>query len=455
MPSLNTGNAILSNPIKVETTAYNVGIGGAASSSFKLQVTGTTNLTGALNGTSATFSGDVTFGANNRGFIREPAGDVEIGGTAGAALKLYSNGVEYAKIAPSTGFTTTLPFGGTSATFSSSVTNVSALYVRASSNSDLPFINFSNADGAYNWGRIGGLLQGDGDGSLYFQTKLGGGLTTKLTIASTGAATFSSSVTAASLGIGLTASAKIQAEVGNTTSIGLFSASGLAITSGGGSTGNIYQIAFGYGGGTYGSSALYGLTESSTGYNTGALVFATRSATTDTAPIERMRITSIGTVDIKGDSNNVSGMNALTVRLGSNCDNTSSYGYVLETGGANRCFIYGNGNIVNANNSYGSLSDIKLKENIVDTTPKLDDLLKVKIRNYNLIGDDKKQLGVIAQELEEIFPSMIDETNDINKGGNNLGTTTKSVKYSIFVPMLIKAIQEQQLQIEELKLKIK
>jgi hypothetical protein len=83
---------------------------------------------------------------------------------------------------------------GTSATFSSNITNVSALYVRASGNSDLPFINFSNADGVYNWGRIGGLLQGDGDGSLYFQTKLGGSLGTRLTIISTGAATFSSTI---------------------------------------------------------------------------------------------------------------------------------------------------------------------------------------------------------------------------------------------------------------------
>jgi hypothetical protein len=91
-------------------------------SGYKLDVNGTGRFTGALTGTSATFSSGVTFGANNRGFIREPAGDVEIGGTAGAALKLYANGVEYAKIAPSTGFTTTLPFGGTSATFSSSVT---------------------------------------------------------------------------------------------------------------------------------------------------------------------------------------------------------------------------------------------------------------------------------------------------------------------------------------------
>jgi hypothetical protein len=56
MPSLNTGNAILSNAIAVDSS-YNVGIGGAASGSYKLQVTGTSNLTGALTGTSATFSG--------------------------------------------------------------------------------------------------------------------------------------------------------------------------------------------------------------------------------------------------------------------------------------------------------------------------------------------------------------------------------------------------------------
>jgi hypothetical protein len=54
MPSLNTGNAILSNAIAVDSS-YNVGIGGAASGSYKLQVTGTGNFTGALSGTTATF----------------------------------------------------------------------------------------------------------------------------------------------------------------------------------------------------------------------------------------------------------------------------------------------------------------------------------------------------------------------------------------------------------------
>jgi len=114
--------------------------------------------------------------------------------------------------------------------------------------------------------------------------------------------------------------------------------------------------------------------------------------------------------------------------------------------------IYGNGNIVNANNSYGSLSDSKLKENIVDASPKLADLMQVQVRNYNFKSDPShKQIGVVAQELEQVFPSMIDESPDRDAEGNDLGTTTKSVKYSVFVPMLIKAIQEQQAIIQQLQ----
>ena len=112
--------------------------------------------------------------------------------------------------------------------------------------------------------------------------------------------------------------------------------------------------------------------------------------------------------------------------------------------GTERIAIYGNGNIQNTNNSYGALSDIKLKENIVDATPKLADLMQVKVRNYNLIGETTKQIGVVAQELEQLFPSMIEEIPDRDEKDNILDTTTKSVKYSVFVPMLVKAIQEQQ-----------
>jgi len=108
--------------------------------------------------------------------------------------------------------------------------------------------------------------------------------------------------------------------------------------------------------------------------------------------------------------------------------------------------IFTNGNIQNTNNSYGAISDARLKENIKDATPKLDDLMKVKVRNYNIKGESNKQLGVISQELEAIFPNMIEESTNIGED-----MKIKGVKYSVFVPMLIKAVQEQQAQINELK----
>jgi hypothetical protein len=132
---------------------------------------------------------------------------------------------------------------------------------------------------------------------------------------------------------------------------------------------------------------------------------------------------------------------------------------MTATGGTGSYFFYGqqststaaikifsNGNIQNTNNSYGAISDARLKENIKDATPKLDDLMKVKVRNYNLKGESNKQLGVISQELEAIFPNMIEESTNM---GENM--KIKGVKYSVFVPMLIKAVQELKAEIEILK----
>jgi hypothetical protein len=219
---------------------------------------------------------------------------------------------------------------------------------------------------------------------------------------------------------------------------------------------------------------------------------------------ERMRITSggytkstnSGIYDSVGGSYHEAHQNATTyisVFTNTNTGSSGVAGILIQTAavantsnvlidgyvsGAYRFVVYSNGNVVNTNGSYGSISDIKLKENITDATPKLDDLLKVKVRNYNLIGEETKQIGVIAQELEEVFPSMIDESEDfeevevpqLDEEGNEVlneedevvttkervskGTTTKSVKYSVFVPMLIKAIQEQQEIINEMRSEI-
>ena len=185
--------------------------------------------------------------------------------------------------------------------------------------------------------------------------------------------------------------------------------------------------------------------------------------------------------NVVADVRNTNATDPYGVRIiysGATINATSNYCLQFEDATATRFIVYSNGNVVNSNNSYGAISDVKLKENITDASSKLDDLLQVKVRNFNYIGDDKKQLGVIAQELEEIFPSMIDESTDfeeqevpqldeneqevLDENGDvvmttekvDLGTSTKSVKYSVFVPMLIKAMQEQQDMIQELKAEI-
>lgn len=132
-----------------------------------------------------------------------------------------------------------------------------------------------------------------------------------------------------------------------------------------------------------------------------------------------------------------------------------AFSYYNDNAADYRFLVLGNGNVQNTNNSYGALSDVKLKENIIDATPKLEKLNQVRVVSYNLKENPKqKLLGVVAQELEQIFPSMIEETLDRDAEGNVLDTTTKSVKYSVFVPMLIKAVQELNAKVEAQALEI-
>jgi hypothetical protein len=172
---------------------------------------------------------------------------------------------------------------------------------------------------------------------------------------------------------------------------------------------------------------------------------------------ERMRITSggsllVGTTSGTGGArlvvnnpNNVSGDFCVVSSLGSNCNNTSSYHYIAVTGAADKFYVYGNGNVVNTNGSYGTLSDAKLKENIVDATPKLADVMRLQVRNFNLKTDPSlKQIGFVAQEFEQVFPGMVDESPDRNADNETLETTTKHIKTSVLIPILVKAIQEQQ-----------
>jgi len=116
------------------------------------------------------------------------------------------------------------------------------------------------------------------------------------------------------------------------------------------------------------------------------------------------------------------------------------------SGDNNMLIVYLDGDVVNKNNSYTQYSDQSLKENIVDATDKLEDVKQIRVRNFNLIGEDLKQIGVIAQELETIFPALVKERKV--PGHEN---PVKTVKYSVLVPILIKAIQELEARVTALE----
>jgi len=96
---------------------------------------------------------------------------------------------------------------------------------------------------------------------------------------------------------------------------------------------------------------------------------------------------------------------------------------------------------------YNTTSDYRLKEDLRDFNG-LEEVMAIKVYDFNWIGTNERTNGVIAHELAEILPFAVTGKKDkIDEEGNII---YQSVDYSKIVPSLTKAIQEQQTQIEEL-----
>jgi len=98
--------------------------------------------------------------------------------------------------------------------------------------------------------------------------------------------------------------------------------------------------------------------------------------------------------------------------------------------------------------TYATSSDRRLKENIKETTRGLDTLMKIDVDDFNFITDAKKSRvqGFIAQQLYTVYPEAVVKGDD--------GAVVKdqwSVDYGRVTPLIIKAVQEQQVEITALK----
>jgi hypothetical protein len=113
--------------------------------------------------------------------------------------------------------------------------------------------------------------------------------------------------------------------------------------------------------------------------------------------------------------------NAVMMRLSSNVTSANQAKFEVDA----------DGDVKSRTNSYAGFSDARFKENITPARDYIDDLRKVEVVTFNWQGSSQKLLGVTAQQIQTIFPNMVAEDED----------GTLSVRYSVFVPMLITAVQ--------------
>ncbi|MBC7935851.1 MAG: tail fiber domain-containing protein [Rhizobacter sp.] len=123
---------------------------------------------------------------------------------------------------------------------------------------------------------------------------------------------------------------------------------------------------------------------------------------------------------------------------------------IYSASGDNNLTFYNNANVEVADihattGAYNAISDARLKKNVQPLQQVLPLLMQLVPASYHFnwqAGADEKQIGLIAQEAHRLFPELVsyDSTKDLYK-----------INYAGFSTVAIKAIQEQQSEIELLK----
>ncbi len=162
---------------------------------------------------------------------------------------------------------------------------------------------------------------------------------------------------------------------------------------------------------------------------------------------------------------------------GGSPNNTSNYFLTCNDTTNQKAVIYSSGTFGSRTSTYGGISDIKVKQDIVDASSQWGDIKALRFRKYRFKDDPTGplQLGLISQEAELVSPGLVFETPDtinvevpvldengdavFNEDGTPQTTTerqetgevTKSVKYSILYMKAVVALQEAMNRIEQLE----
>ena len=177
---------------------------------------------------------------------------------------------------------------------------------------------------------------------------------------------------------------------------------------------------------------------------------------------ERMRIDFAGNVLVGTTAADAaSGVGFKYIQNGTNpylamvvSSTSGSNNYHLYSTGASafRFFVSSAGAINATSTSITAISDVSLKENIRDLETGLTEVMALRPRRFDWKEEtklpEKNNAGFIAQEVEQVLPELVyDYQYDTD-------TTKKALKMGDILPTLVKAIQEQQAIINDLKARI-
>jgi hypothetical protein len=113
------------------------------------------------------------------------------------------------------------------------------------------------------------------------------------------------------------------------------------------------------------------------------------------------------------------------------------------------------GSIVGSNGgnmvSYNTSSDYRLKTDFKDFNG-LDLINKVITYDYSWKRDSSRMYGVIAHELQEVLPYAVSGKKDAMDADGKI--IPQSVDYSKLTPILVKALQEQDVKMKQLEERI-
>jgi hypothetical protein len=172
---------------------------------------------------------------------------------------------------------------------------------------------------------------------------------------------------------------------------------------------------------------------------------------------EYMRITSGGELYWNLTSDSAAGLSNGGVLFRNNSQKYVQIATGIDTDGLLMAFykkngagITNTGSIATSGNNtlYNTTSDYRLKEDLKDFDG-IEKILDIKIYDFAWKLDNTRSYGVMAHELADILPYAVYGKKDAIQEDGEI--QLQQVDYSKLVPILVKSIQEQQAQIEELK----